>query len=308
MTAFNSVKELYQAYSLYHKRGVMPRAVYENQIENAVPISPLKEFTYIEDMSSEEIERNFEDIENTGVIVTGFGITPEDLVYVKENSECKISNFKTSICRIGYTEQGVYYKVFERRQRVTLTENGEPADIFVSRENEKYITGQACVRIRKLDNPRKTKRERERKRQENEEIKKLSRGFWKFAAIAMQFAIPFIYAENFTADVVIGWLFWLLALLNLVTMNRLLIGGLMLPWTAAHSLCKIRGFGGFLLRLIAIPLTVLLSSVMVHLPSFIAMWIVFEYLESDSAMGIIVVSLAISAITGAIIKKLINKD
>lgn len=308
MPALNSMEELYQAYRMYHKQGIMSERVYTEQIENSPPVYPIIGFTYVDDMSPEEIERNFEDIKNTCVVVTGFGITPEDLAYVKENSECKISNFKTSRCRIGYTEQGVYYKVLERRQRIILTENGEPADTFTFRENEKYITGQACVRIRKLDAPLKPKWERERKQQEDEESKKLSRGFWKFAAVAIQFAIPFIYAENFTVDAVIGWLIWLLALLNIITMNYLLICGLMLPWTAAHGLCEIRGFGGFLLRLIAIPLTAVLSNVIVHLPSFIAMWLVSEYFESESVMGIIVVSLAISAVTGVIIKKLINKD
>ncbi len=306
MAALNSVKELYQAYGLYHKRGIISKAVYEDQIENAVPINPLKEFTYIEDMSPEEIERNFEDIENTDIVVTGLGITLEDLIYVKENSECKISNFKTPICRIGYTEQGVYYKVFERRQRITFAENGEPADTFAFRENEKYITGQVCVRIRKLNAPLEPKWKRTEKQQRRETIKGSRTVFWRFITVITELAGPFVIAGLFTNNVNLGWLFFFLAFLNLLLMRELFAICVMMPWVFAKLLSGLRGITGFVIRIAGMLLTLILSVVIVHLPSYLGL-LAADRSGSDSAILIIATSLAVSFAAGVITKALVKK-
>lgn len=309
MSYLNSVKELYQTYCMYHKQGIMPKRVYEEQIENSAPINPLVEFTYIEDMSSEEIERNFEDIKNAGIGLAGFGINTEDIAYIKESKECKISSFTTRKCKIGYTSDNTYYKVFEKRQKVILIDTDdtiiEPSDISEVSQDEEYITGQVYMRIRKFSTPLESKLERTEKQQRCEDAKINRTLFWRFVTVVIELAGPFIIQSLLFNNIVLAWVLYLLAALNFLPMLTLFGIGVMLPWGAAKTLSGLRGFGGFIIRVLGMTLLLILSIVIVHFPSVIALWVADFY--SGSAMVIILTSVVISAIAGVITKAIINK-
>lgn len=309
MSALNSVEELYQAYRIYHERGIMSKKVYEEQIENSILVSPLIKFTYIENMSPEEIERNFEDIKDAGVSISGFGVSAEDIAYFKESKECKISSFTTKKCKIGYTSDNTYYKVYEKRKKIVLIDTDEPinetTDVPAFSQNEEYITGQMYMRIRKLDKPLEDKWKRTEQQQRREAIISTRAVFWKFVTVVTELAGPFIIQGLFFNDTIFAWLLYALAVLNLFTMTALLGIGVMLPWMAAGALSRLKGFVGFIIRVIGMALTLVLSIVIVHFPSFIAILTLDS--TNGSAMVVLVTDAAVSLIAGAITKSISGK-
>lgn len=308
MSVLSSAKELYQAYRVYHTRGIMSKSVYNEQIENSTPVNPLIEFTYIENMSSEDIERNFEDIKKVGVGLSGFGISIEDIAYLKESQECKISSFTTKKCKIGYTSDNTYYKVFEKNQKIILIDTDEPVtestDISSFPKNEEYITGQAYMRIRKFDKPLEPKWKRAEKQQRYENVKANRTIFWKLVTVVTELAGPFIIQSLFFNNTALALVLYLLAAINFLPMMTLFGIGVLLPWMAAKALSGLKGLGGFVIRILGMVLLLVLSIVIVHFPSVIALWAAES---SGSVMVIIITSVVISAIAGLITKAVISK-
>ena len=69
---------------------------------------------YIEDMSPEEVKRNFENVKNVGVGLSGFGISTEDIAYIKESKECKISRLRLTLLNL---KQSVLLKSVRLRKK-----------------------------------------------------------------------------------------------------------------------------------------------------------------------------------------------
>lgn len=121
-----------------------------------------------------------------------------------------------------------------------------------------------------------------------------------------ELAGPFVIAGLFTNNVNLGWLFFFLAFLNLLLMRELFAICVMMPWVFAKLLSGLRGITGFVIRIAGMLLTLILSVVIVHLPSYLGL-LAADRSGSDSAILIIATSLAVSFAAGVITKALVKK-